>query len=98
DPLRLPFIAYLLVLGFSAALAAAQRETVVSPSPAKFGATLSIPSGVRAPFVAPAASGFAAMAVVGLYAALGPTIIRRDLHIDNYAVAGLLVAELFVVA
>jgi MFS family permease len=98
DPLRLPFIAYLIVLGFSVALVATRSETVAPPSPPKFGATLTIPPDVRRPFVAPAASGFAAMAVVGFYAALGPTIIRRDLHIGNHAVAGLLVAELFVVA
>jgi MFS family permease len=98
DPLHLPFVAYLIVLGITAATVVAQKETVTSPSRPKFGATLRIPQDVRAAFVAPAASGFAAMAVVGFYAALGPTIIRRDLHIDNHAVAGLIIAELFVVA
>ena len=37
------------------------------------------------------------MAVVGFYAALGPTIIRRDLHIGNHALASLIVVELFLV-
>jgi predicted MFS family arabinose efflux permease len=97
-PLRLPFVAYLILLGVSVALASAQSETVALPTRPKFGTTLRNPRDVRASFVAPAASGFAAMAVVGFYAALGPTIIRRDLHIGNHALAALLVAELFVVA
>jgi MFS family permease len=98
SPLRLPFTAYLIVLALSAALVAVQPETLASRSRPAFGATLRIPQNVRAAFIAPAASGFAAMAVVGFYAALGPTIIRRDLHIANHAVAGVIVAELFVVA
>jgi MFS family permease len=98
NPLRLPFIAYLAVVGFSGALVAVQSETVTSPSRPKFGATLRVPQDVRAAFIAPAASGFAAMAVVGFYAALGPTIIRRDLHVGNHALASLIIAELFVVA
>jgi MFS family permease len=97
-PLRLPFAAYLGLITVTAALVATQNETVLSRSRPHFGATLTIPHDVRRAFVAPAASGFAAMAVVGFYAALGPTIIRRDLHIDNRAIASLIVAELFVVA
>jgi MFS family permease len=98
DPLRLPFAAYLILLGLTAALVATQAETIASRTRPKLGVALRIPPDVRAAFVAPAASGFAAMAVVGFYAALGPTIIRRDLHIDNRAIASLVVAELFVVA
>jgi hypothetical protein len=37
------------------------------------------------------------MAVVGLYAVLGPTIIRHDLHIANRAAASAIIAELFLV-
>jgi len=98
EPLRLPFVAYLGLIGLTAILVATQRETVAEPSRPHFGATLSIPPEVRRAFIAPAASGFAAMAVVGFYAALGPTIIRRDLHLGNRAIASLIVAELFVVA
>jgi MFS family permease len=97
-PLRLPFIAYLGLIVLTAILVATQRETITAPSRPHFGGTLSIPPDVRRAFIAPAASGFAAMAVVGFYAALGPTIIRRDLHVDNRAIASLIVAELFVVA
>ena len=96
-PLRLPFAAYVAVLGVTAALAASQPETLAARSKPKFGARLGLPQGSRGAFIAPAASGFAAMAVVGFYAALGPTIIRHDLHIANHVVASAIVAELFVV-
>jgi Major Facilitator Superfamily len=97
-PLRLPFTAYLVLLAFAAALVAARSETVGERKKPKLGARLGLPRESRGAFVAPAASGFAAMAVVGFYAALGPTIIRRDLGIANHAVASAIVAELFVVA
>ncbi len=97
-PLRLPFLAYLLLLTFTAALAVAQPETLGARSRPTIGARLGLPPESRAAFVAPAASGFAAMAVVGFYAALGPTIIRNDLGIANHLVASAIVAELFLVA
>jgi hypothetical protein len=97
-PLRLPFAAYLALLVLAAALVAARRETVGARTSPNFGARLGLPRQSRAAFVAPAASGFAAMAVVGFYAALGPSIIRHDLGIANHAVASAIVAELFVAA
>ena len=62
-PARLPFAAYLgvvLVVGL----------LVAKPT---LALRLGVPRGVRAAFIAPAAAGFAAMAVVVFYAALGPT-------------------------
>jgi hypothetical protein len=75
-----------------------RAETLGKRSTPKFGARLGIPPASRGAFVTPAASGFAAMAVVGFYAALGPTIIRQDLGIANHLVASAIVAELFLVA
>jgi hypothetical protein len=97
-PIRLPFAAYLLILALTAALVAARPETVASPSTPTFRVRFGLPEGIGAAFIAPAAAGFAAMAVVGFYAALGPTIIRHDLHITNRALASAIVAELFLVA
>jgi hypothetical protein len=97
-PIRLPFAAYLLVLAFAAALVATQPETIAARHRPTFRVRFGLPEGIGAAFIAPAASGFAAMAVVGFYAALGPTIIRHDLHIANRAFAGTIVAELFLVA
>jgi MFS family permease len=53
---------------------------------------------MRVAFIAPAAGGFAAMALVGFFAALGPTTMEHALHISNRALSGIIVAELFVVA
>jgi hypothetical protein len=96
-PVRLPFAAYLIILAFTAALVAIRPETLGARSTPRFGARFGLPPESRAAFIAPAASGFAAMAVVGFYAALGPTIIRHDLGIANHVVASAIVAELFVV-
>jgi len=97
-PLRLPFAAYLGIVTIAAALAAAQPETITNRRKAIFKPRLGVPTDVRTAFVAPAAAGFAAMAVVGFYAALGPTVIRSNLHIANHALASAIVAELFVVS
>jgi len=96
-PLRLPFEAYLLLLALCAIIAPLQGDTVNRRRKPTFGATLGVPPGVRAAFLAPAGTGFAAMAVVGFYAALGPTIIRRDLHVTNHVVAAIIIAELFLI-
>ena len=97
-PLRLPFIAYLGVVAVAAALAATQPETLATTGRATFKPRLGVPADARSAFIAPAAGGFAAMAVVGFYAALGPTVIRQNLHIANRALASAIVAELFVVS
>ena len=97
-PLRLPFAAYLSILALIGLLVATQPETMRERAKPSYIPRLGVPLGVRAAFVAPAATGFAAMAVVGFYAALGPTTIRNDLGIANRALISLVVAELFVVA
>jgi MFS family permease len=97
-PFRLPFGAYLVVLALIAGSVATQAETMTHRTWPTFAPRFGVPAGSRLAFVAPAATGFAAMAVVGFYAALGPTTIRQDLHIANRALSSFIVAELFVVA
>jgi MFS family permease len=97
-PLRLPFAAYLAVVFLTGLLVASQAETVRVRAKPTFALRLGVPTNVRAAFVAPAASGFAAMAVVGFYAALGPTTIRNDIGITDRALISVIVAELFIVA
>jgi hypothetical protein len=96
--LRLPFVVYLVVVAATVALSALQPETVARRSKPNFGARLGVPPDSRRAFLAPAASGFASMAVVGFYAALGPTVIRQNLHIANRFIASAIVAELFILA
>src|SRR5207249_7391249 len=49
---------------------------------------LSVPSEIRAQFVAPAVTGFGAMALVGFYAALAPSLLAEQLHEPSHAAAG----------
>lgn len=99
-PLHLPFLVYVGVIAAVAGLVLKARETHERARAKSLDLTprLGIPSEKRLAFVAPAAGGFAAMAVVGYYAALGPTMLHETIKLTNQAVAGLIVAELFAVA
>jgi MFS family permease len=96
QPFRVPFGAYLVILAITALIVVGQPETLAARSKVRLTPKLGIPPGARAAFIAPAAAGFTAMAVVGFYAALGPTAIRLDLHVTNRALASAMVAGLFV--
>ncbi|RVC71930.1 MFS transporter, partial [Mesorhizobium sp. M2A.F.Ca.ET.046.02.1.1] len=77
------------------------RETVSSPgrlSDVSLRPRLSVPDNIRAQFVAPAVTGFGAMALVGFYAALAPSILAQQLHVTNHAEAGGLFFELSIVS
>jgi len=97
-PFRLSFVAYLTLLAIVAVLVARTRESLAQTAPVSLKPRLGVPAGARLAFIAPAATGFSAMALVGFFAALGPTTIRADLHVANRALSGALVAELFVAA
>ena len=100
-PLVLPFVVYIVALGVAAALIARTRETVAQraggiremPRP-----KLSVPRDIRAQFVAPAVTGFGAMALVGFFAALSPSILQQTLHEQSHAVAGAVFFALAFVA
>src|SRR6185312_8169897 len=59
-----------------------------------FAPRVGVPIKIRKQFVAPAVTGFGAMALVGFFAALAPTILAQELKIENHAAAGALVFEL----
>lgn len=96
-PLRLTFIVYLVALVLVALLIWRTRETA-RPAPLSLTPRLGIPEKIRAPFVAPALGGFGAMALVGFYAALAPSILAQQLHETSHAVAGAVFFELAIVA
>ena len=56
---------------------------------------IGVPREIRAGFLSPAATVFSAFALVGFYAALAPTVLKRDLHQPNLAAGGLTVAAMF---
>lgn len=101
-PLRLPFVAYVAAV-LVAALAVARtpeqgqgrverlRDVRVQPR-------VGVPHDRLGAFTAPAVTGFVIFALGGLYFALIPGIVVRDLHEKNVAVGGLLVFELAAVA
>ena len=100
-PLRLIFAVYLAMLVLITLTIWRTRETV--PRPGRFSDVsieprLSVPANIRAGFVAPALTGFGAMALVGFYAALAPSILAQQLHVTNHAEAGGLFFELSIVA
>jgi len=100
-PLRLTFIVYLALLVLVTLLIWRTRETVPEPrqlSDVSLRPRLSVPDNIRAQFVAPAVTGFGAMALVGFYAALAPSILAQQLHVTNHAEAGGLFFELSIVA
>jgi len=98
-PLHLSFIVYLVTLCAVATLVWFTQETVRHPDLDRFTIRpkLSLPQKIRAQFVAPAITGFGLMALVGFYAALMPTILLHDLHIESHAAAGALFFELAMV-
>jgi MFS family permease len=90
-PLELPFVVYVVALLIAAVLVARTRETVEDTAGSVWDMPrprLSVPSAIRAQFVAPAVAGFGTMALVGFFAALSPSILQQNLHETNHAVAG----------
>ncbi|TPK79917.1 MFS transporter [Mesorhizobium sp. B2-4-17] len=100
-PLRLVFVTYLLALAVVTILVWRTRETVAKPGSLRrisIRPQFSVPQEIRPRFVAPAVTGFGAMALVGFYAAVAPSILAQQLHEANHAVAGALFFELAIVA
>ena len=101
-PLKLPFVVYLAVLAILALFVARTKETVedrvdtfdeVSLAP-----RIGIPDEIRGRFVSPAVTAFAVFAVTAFYAALAPSLLKRDLDVTNLAAGGAIVCALFLSA
>lgn len=101
SPLELPFIAYSGVLAIVAVLIGGTRETI-SPRFGNFKSLLAprigIPRAILRSFVTPAITGFATFSLIGFYAALVPSLLSQRLHVENIALAGGVVSELFVIS
>lgn len=99
SPERLPFVAYLVFLAACAAAVAMARETVERPARRlSLKPRLGVPADIRVAFISPAVSIFGAMALVGFYAALMPTLLIEALRETNIAVGGAIVAIMFLAA
>ena len=89
DPTVLVFEVYLGVLAVAGLCLLLVPETVLPRRrPALRFAGLGIPERGRSEFIAAGAAGFAAFALLGLFAALAPTFLGTVLHQNNHAVQG----------
>jgi predicted MFS family arabinose efflux permease len=96
-PVELPFAAYLAVVAVTAVLVFRTRETVADTkrlSQISLAPRIGIPRNIRAAFIAPGLAGAAAMALIGFYAALAPSLLAESLHLTSHALAGAVVCEL----
>ena len=101
-PLKLPFYAYIAVLAVVAVAVSRVREShlrvVGRLREVRVHPRIGVPRDRLREFTAPAVTGFVSFALGGLYFALIPGILLRDLHNSNVAVSGLIVFELAVLA
>jgi predicted MFS family arabinose efflux permease len=102
EPLRLPFLVYLVLLCVTAGAIFLAPETVANPkrryADVSLKPRLGVPQSIRLQFVAPAVAAFAAFALIGFYAALVPSLLRDSLHLSAPLIAGGIVCELFLIA
>src|SRR5690242_1119350 len=100
-PLRLPYLAYLVLLCGAAGATLLPRETVTqrkSLGDIELRPRIGIPSSIRLQFISPAVTGFATFSLIGFYSALIPSLLGETLHLTSPLIAGALVCELFLVA
>ena len=100
-PLHLSFVVYLVALAALALLAGATRETVERPRRLRevsWRPRLGVPASARRRFIAPAAAAFGIFSLIGFYAALAPSLVKERLYIENHALGGAILGELFIVS
>ncbi len=100
-PLRLCYLAYLVLLCGAAGAILLPRETVTQPKPlgdVELHPRVGVPPGIRLQFISPAVTGFATFSLIGFYSALIPSLLGETLQQSAPLVAGLVVCELFLIA
>src|SRR5690348_10829889 len=100
-PLRLSYLAFLVLLCGAAGVILLPRETVTQPKPlldVELHPRIGVPAGIRLQFISPAVTGFATFSLIGFYSALIPSLLGETLNQSAPLVAGLIVCELFLVA
>ena len=101
-PLHTSFVVYLALLALVAWQVSTLDETVQRPvarlADASFRPRLGVPREIRAAFVAPAVAAFATFSLIGYYAALVPSLLAEDLGHRSPALAGIVVAAMFLIA
>jgi MFS family permease len=100
-PLRLSYLAFLVLLCGAAGAILLPRDTVTQPKPlpdVELHPRIGVPPGIRLQFISPAVTGFATFSLIGFYSALIPSLLGETLNQSAPLVAGLVVCELFLIA
>ena len=100
-PLRLCYLAFLVLLCGAAGAILVPRETVMQPKPLgdiDLRPRIEVPPGIRLQFVSPAVTGFATFSLIGFYSALIPSLLGETLQQSAPLIAGGIVCELFLIA
>ena len=96
DPIRLVFLAHLLLLGVAALGLRAIAEPTDAHGPFAIRPRgFEVPPEVRASFIRASVAGFAGFAVAGLFTAIAPAFLGQVLDVTNHLVIGLVVMCLF---
>jgi MFS family permease len=98
--LRLSYFVFLVFVVPTAVLIWNCSETIAqakSLPDARLKPRLGVPRQIRTQFVVPALGAFATFSVLGFYTALIPSLLENAFKNKNHAVAGGVVAELFLV-
>jgi MFS family permease len=96
--LRAPYWIFLVLIALAALIAAFIRESVAKKERPSFKPHIGVPKDLRGAFVAPAIAAFATFAVLGFYTSLIPSVLPRAMHHSSHALAGGIVAMLFLLA
>jgi MFS family permease len=90
QPLRLPYLVFLVALLVLTGLVALSPETTTPtvPRPRYHPQRIAVPRQARRTFFAATATSLAAFAVYGIFNSLAPSFLAVTLHQDSHAVAG----------
>lgn len=93
-PLHLSFVVHLVLLALAAVVVAVVPET--SERKGRIGLQrLSVPVQARAVFVPAAIAAFCGFAVMGLFNAVVPAFVAREIGITNHLLSGVMVTTIF---
>jgi len=97
QPLRLPYIVFLVALALLTALVALSPETATPPVPRPRyrPQRVAVPRQARPAFFAATATSLAAFAVYGIFNSLAPSFLAVTLHQGSHAVAGAVAFAVF---
>lgn len=98
QPRRLSFFVYFGLLAAAALIVWFAPETVKSAAkPISLRPRLGVPTDKWREFLSPATTGFCIFSVLGLFSALAPTLLSKQLHQTGHALAGAVVFEIYAI-